>query len=120
MRTLRGWIIRLGVLFGKQRWETEMSEEIQSHLEMHVSDNIIAGMSAGQARREALLKLGGLEAAKEAYRERGTVPLLEHLALDFRFAVRQVPESPACAGAGMMVLGLGGGGTVAVFAFVAP
>ena len=45
-----------------------MSEEIQSHLEMHVADNIRAGMTAGQARREALLKLGGVETVKEEYR----------------------------------------------------
>src|SRR5216684_3954413 len=118
MRTLRGWIIRLGGLFGKQRRETEMSEEIQSHLEMHVADNIRAGMTAGQARREALLKLGGVEAVKEDYRARGTVPILEHLALDFRFAARQLRKSPAFAGAAVLVLALGVCANVAIFAFV--
>src|SRR5216684_4132997 len=118
MRTLRGWIIRLGGLFGKQRRETEMSEEIQSHLEMHVADNIRAGMTAGQARREALLKLGGVETVKEEYRARGTVPFLEHLVVDFRFAVRQLRKSPAFAGAAMLVLALGVCANVAIFAFV--
>src|SRR5260370_30263791 len=118
MRTLRGWIIRLSGLFGKQRREPEMSEEIQSHLEMHVTDNIRAGMTAGQARREALLKLGGLETMKEEYRARGTVPILEHLAVDFRFAVRQLRKSPAFTGAAMVVLALGVCANIAIFAFV--
>jgi macrolide transport system ATP-binding/permease protein len=118
MRTLRGWIVRLGGLFGKQRRETEMSEEFQSHFEMRVADNIRAGMTAGQARREALLERGGVEAAKEAYRERGTVPFLEHLVLDFKFAVRQLRKSPAFAGAAVLVLALGVCANIAIFAFV--
>ena len=113
----RGWVIRLAGLFGKQRREAEMSQEIQSHLEMHVDDNMRAGMTAEQARREALLSLGGLEAVKEAWRTQSTVPFLEHLLLDLRFAVRQFRRSPAFAGTAVLVLALGMCASVAIFAF---
>jgi predicted permease len=110
--------MRLGGLFGKRRREAEMSQEIQSHLEMHVTDNMRAGMTAGQARREALLSLGGVEAVKEAYRAQSTVPFLEHLLLDLRFAVRQFRRGPAFAGTSVLVLALGMCASVAIFAFV--
>jgi len=118
MKTLRGWIIRLGGFFGKRRLETEMSQEIQAHLDLHVADNMRAGMTAEQARRDALLKLGSVEALKEAYRDQATVPLLEHLTADSRFALRQMRRSPAFAGTAVMVLTLGMAASVAIFAFV--
>ena len=74
MKTLRAWTRRLGGLFGKQRREAEIADEIQSHLEMHIADNLRAGMTAQQARREALLRLGGVEPVIEACRERSTAP----------------------------------------------
>jgi len=110
--------MRLGGLFGKQRREAEMAEEIKSHLELHIADNLRAGMTAGQARREALLKLGGVEPLREAYRDRSSVPLLEHLMLDLRFTVRQLLRSPAFAITVTLVLALGMCANVAIFAFV--
>jgi predicted permease len=110
--------MRLGGLFGKQRREAEMAEEIESHLELHIADYLRAGMTAGQARREALLKLGGMEPLKEACRERSTVPLVEHLMLDLRFTARQLRRSPAFAATVMLVLALGVCANVAIFAFV--
>jgi macrolide transport system ATP-binding/permease protein len=118
MKTLRAWTMRLGGLFGKERHETEMAQEIQSHLEMHIADNLRAGMTPGQARREALLKLGGVEPLKEAYRDRSTVPLLEHLMLDLRFTARQLRRTPAFATTVTLVLALGICANVAIFAFV--
>jgi predicted permease len=114
----RGWVIRLAGLFGKQRREAEIAEELQAHLEMHVADNMRAGMTAEQARRDALLSLGGVEAVKEAYRTQSTVPFLEHLLLDLRFAVRQFRRSPAFAGTAVLVLAMGICASVAIFAFV--
>lgn len=118
MKTLRAWMMRLGGLFGKDRRETELAEEIESHLEMHIADNLRAGMPAEQARREALLRLGGVESVKEAYRERSTAPFLEHLMLDFRFAVRQLRKNGAFAGTAVLVLALGMCASIAIFTFV--
>src|SRR5271165_1893579 len=118
MKTLRAWTIRLAGLFGKARLEQEMAEELESHLAMHIADNLRAGMTPEQARREAMLKLGGLEGAKEAYRDRRTAPFLEHLAMDVRFTFRQLRKNPGFAATAVVVLALGMCASIAIFAFV--
>ncbi len=118
MKPLRAWMIRLAGLFGKTRRERDLDEEIRSHLEFHIGDNLRAGMTPAQARREAILKLGGVEPVKEAVRERNTVPLLEHGMQDLRFGLRQLRKRPAFAATAMLVLAIGMGASVAIFAFV--
>jgi hypothetical protein len=93
MKRLRAWMMRLGGLFGGVRRERELAE-LDSHLQMHVDDNLSAGMTTEQARREAVLQLGGIEATKQAYRERGTLPVIENVLQDLRFAIRQLKKNP--------------------------
>jgi predicted permease len=112
------WAIRLSGLRAKERREREMQAELESHLGMHIADNLRAGMTADAARRAALLKLGGVESLREAYRDRSTVPFLEHLVLDLRFALRQLRKSPGFAAAAVLVLALAMCASIAVFAFV--
>src|SRR5258708_90476 len=70
MRWLRAWFIRLsGVLRGGSS-DREIADELESHLQMHIEDNLRRGMSAQDARREALMKLGGVAQTQESYRER--------------------------------------------------
>ncbi len=54
MRRLRAWFSRFGEAFGKERRERELSAEIESHLQLHIEDNLRAGMPPAQARREAI------------------------------------------------------------------
>jgi macrolide transport system ATP-binding/permease protein len=118
MKAVRAWMFRLAGMFDKERREKEMTQEIESHLEMHTADNLRAGMTPEQARREALLRLGGVESLKEAYRERCTTPFIEHLVLDLRFTVRQLRKSPGFAATAVLVLALGMSVSIAIFAFV--
>ncbi len=84
MKWLRGLLLRLGELFRKGPREKELAAEMDSHLQMHIEDNLRKGMSVAQARREALMRLGGIEQTKENYRERRGLPLLETLFQDLR------------------------------------
>lgn len=59
MRTLRAWMLRITGLFGKRRRDRELSAEIESNLDLHIQDNLRAGMTPREARRQALIKLGG-------------------------------------------------------------
>src|SRR5947208_16915835 len=95
MRQLRAWLIRLKGVLVKGARERELAEELESHLQMHIDDNIHAGMSPQEARRVAMMKLGGLDQAKEAYRDRATIPFLESLVQDLRFTLRQLRKNPA-------------------------
>src|ERR1035438_9917330 len=118
MKTLRAGMIRLAGFFGKAGRERELTEELESHLAMHIADNMRSGMTPERARREALLKLGGVESVKEAYRDRSTAPFLEHLTMDMRFTFRQLRKNPGFAATAVLVLALGMCASIAIFAFV--
>jgi predicted permease len=118
MKHLRSWILRLAGIFPNQQREQELTEELNSHLEMHIEDNLRAGMTPEKARRDAILKLGGVETTKQAYRERDTIPLLENLLRDLRFAFRQLGKNPGFTWTAILMLALGIGASVAIFAFV--
>jgi macrolide transport system ATP-binding/permease protein len=76
MKRVRAWMLRLAGVFGGAKRERELSQELDSHLQMHIEDNLRAGMSSEQARREAMLRLGGVEQTKQVVRERGTLPAI--------------------------------------------
>jgi putative ABC transport system permease protein len=94
VRTLRGWIVRLKALASHRRREQEMTDELESHLALHVDHNLQIGMTPDEARRQALLALGGLEQAKEQYRDRAGVPVVEILMRDLRDAWRRLWRFP--------------------------
>jgi predicted permease len=108
----------VGGLLPSDRRERELRDEIEGHLQMHVDDNIRSGMTPEQARRDALLKLGGVEPTKEAWRERSTIPFLEHLVRDGGYALRQLRQHAGFTATAILTLALGTGASVAIFAFV--
>lgn len=118
MRQLCAWLLRFNGLFAKDARERELAEEIESHLQMHFDDNIRAGMSPQEARRVAVMKLGGVDQTKEAYRDRATIPFVESVVQDLRFTLRQLRKNPAFTATATAMVALGIGASVAIFAFV--
>jgi predicted permease len=105
-------------LFARRRLEAELDEELRFHLAMEADEQVRRGASREEAARQAMLKLGGLEATKEAARSaRGYRPL-EALGQDVRFALRLLRRNPAYAGAVVLALALGIGANTAMFSVV--
>jgi predicted permease len=115
VRTVRVFLSRLRGLAGKARKDRELAEELASHLQMQIEDNIRAGMTPEQARREALLKSGGLEWAKEECRDRRGLPLLETTLRDLRHAARILRRGPGYTLLAVLSLALGIGAATVIF-----
>src|SRR5260370_8661276 len=106
MREWAAGFVRLGDSFRRNRRDRDLAAEMESHLQMHIEDNLRVGMSAEEARRQALINLGGIEQTQENYRDLRGLPFLDTLFQDFRFAARMLLKIPAFTAAASLTIAL--------------
>jgi len=121
MRKLRAFVVRFSAIFRTMRKrEDEFAAEIESHVALHADEGMRAGLSAEEARRQALVRLGGVEQTRQRHRERRTLPWLECLMQDTRHGLRMMALNAGFTATAVLTLAIGIGASTAIFSAVKP
>ena len=120
MPKLRALALRLRGLFTHRQPESDFAAELESHVALHTADGIRSGLSPQEARRQALIRLGGAEQTRQAHRERRILPGLDSLLRDLRYGLRMMAHNRAFTAVGVLTLAIGIGASTAIFSAIKP
>jgi putative ABC transport system permease protein len=120
MRKARAFAIRLRGIFRSRRSDADFAAEIESHIALHTEAGIRSGLTLEEARRQALIQLGGAEQTRQAQRERRTLPGLESLIRDTNYGLRTLSRNPGFTITAVLTLAIGIGASTAIFSAVKP
>ena len=118
MKSLKRFLSRVGHFATRRRDDERLREEIEQHIALQTEENLRSGLSPIEARRQAMLKFGGVEAMKQDYRAQRGLLLIENLLGDLRNAVRTISRMPALAAVIIVSLAIGIGVNTTIFSWI--
>src|SRR5262249_51337280 len=118
MPKLRRLWMRLRATIGSGHGDRDFGDELKSILQMHVDDNLRRGMTPEEARRQAHIRLGGVEQVRQAVRDRKGLPSLEGFGRDLKHAARALLRTPGFTTVAILIMAIGIGASVSLFTVV--
>ncbi len=109
---------RIAALFRRDDLDRELEAEMASHLALAIEENLKAGMSPQEARRQALIQFGGTQQAKESHRHSRSLPMIETFLQDLRYSYRTLRKDRSFTLIAILILALGIGANIVVFSVV--